>query len=85
VGKIIPASPLVRIKADANLARAGQELVFDPDDIESVELNTPIDTIDVTPPDAEFARHEAGRRHIDLHITFKEGKGPKWTDATERG
>lgn len=75
---IVPSSPIVRIDT-------GQELTFDPSDVESVKLSTPMDIIDVASPGAEFARYESGKRHIDLHITFKEGKGPKWTDATERG
>lgn len=76
MSKIIPASPLVRVNT-------GQALTFDPDDIESVELNMPIDVRDVTPPGGTAIVRELGKSHVHLHITFKDGKLPQWIDATE--
>jgi hypothetical protein len=60
------------------LAHGGRFLTYDTDDVENIQLQTPLDAIDITKDGDRFARYKPGRAHLDLHIDFKEGKRPLW-------
>lgn len=61
----------------------GAVLTYDTDDVENIEIDTPKDVIDVTPPGATSYTRELGQAHLVLRVDFKEGKQAVWVDRAE--
>lgn len=58
-------------------------LTYDTDDAEKVEISTPADIIDVTKPEDIYIHRELGTNHLNLHVTFKDGKCWRWVDQAD--
>lgn len=56
----------------------GQELLVNADDINDLSFGTPHDVVGVGD-----ARRVVGPAHLNLSLTFKDGKYPTWTDKNE--
>lgn len=67
----------------SNLARIreheGSVLVFDWDDVESWEVQTPADVHETE--GANGVERTLGQRHLILTVDFKPGKAARWVDA----
>lgn len=60
-------------------AANGAVLTYDTDDVENIEISTPGDIRDATPPFTN-SREFTGDYHLHLHIDFKHGKKALWID-----
>lgn len=56
-------------------------LIYDSDDVETIETSTPFDLIDVTPPDAVTMHQTLGAAHLHLHLKFKPGAQARWIEG----
>lgn len=58
-------------------------LVYDPADVEHMELSTPCDVHELPDDGSEFVRRELGQAHVHLSLHFKPGKRARWISFEE--
>lgn len=58
----------------------GLALVYDTEDVESIELATPFDAVDVTEPGDTGTRLKVGQAHLSLRVDFLPGKRALWVE-----
>jgi len=58
-------------------------LTYDTDDVESYEVHTQGDVLDVTRPEDAGIRRELGQAHLQLTVHFKPGKRALWIEKRE--
>ena len=58
--------------------QGGYLLVYNPEDVAKMDVQTPRDVLDAGVTESGAALHELGTARLNLNITFKPGKSAYW-------